>query len=53
MTGFGGRLERKVWLLEHEASRDPAAARPPAPSRAGQLALGVGGVPGAASAQTA
>jgi methylated-DNA-[protein]-cysteine S-methyltransferase len=26
MTGYGGGLERKVWLLEHEAAHRPRAA---------------------------
>jgi methylated-DNA-[protein]-cysteine S-methyltransferase len=26
MTGYGGGLERKVWLLEHEAAHPPRAA---------------------------
>ncbi len=26
LTGYGGGLERKVWLLEHEAAHRPAAA---------------------------
>jgi methylated-DNA-[protein]-cysteine S-methyltransferase len=27
LTGYGGGLERKVWLLDHEASRRPGAHR--------------------------
>jgi len=27
LTGYGGGLERKVWLLEHEAAHRPGAAQ--------------------------
>jgi methylated-DNA-[protein]-cysteine S-methyltransferase len=27
LTGYGGGLERKVWLLQHEAKRGPGAAQ--------------------------
>jgi methylated-DNA-[protein]-cysteine S-methyltransferase len=27
LTGYGGGLERKVWLLEHEGARSPAVAQ--------------------------
>jgi methylated-DNA-[protein]-cysteine S-methyltransferase len=37
MTGYGGGLERKVWLLEHEAAR-----RPTRPGRQAKLDLTLG-----------
>jgi hypothetical protein len=40
LTGYGGGLERKVWLLEHEASHGSVAARP---GRQAQLDLGTSG----------
>jgi methylated-DNA-[protein]-cysteine S-methyltransferase len=32
LTGYGGGLDRKVWLLEHEAARRPGWSSGPGPS---------------------
>jgi methylated-DNA-[protein]-cysteine S-methyltransferase len=43
MTGYGGGLGRKVWLLEHEASHRERRGSQRGASPSGQLALGVAG----------
>jgi methylated-DNA-[protein]-cysteine S-methyltransferase len=42
MTGYGGGLDRKVWLLEHEARHRERASSCGGASPSGQLALGLG-----------